>query len=185
MTWLRSSIGFIFTLLLIEFLDEFIFGVREAAWPMIKSDLNLTYIQVGLVLGVPGIISSIVEPFLGILADVWKRRSLILGGGVVVIGVEKVDDQFLAELSQLPAVKEATIAPTILGPQPAEGEEPKEVADSPAFPRVKIETEDSRDALVNVFTYLSERDISVRSLEILESNLENVFLHLTGKKLRE
>jgi FSR family fosmidomycin resistance protein-like MFS transporter len=83
MKWLRSSITLIFTLLLIEFLDEFIFGAREAAWPIIKSDLDLTYIQIGLVLGVPGIVSSIVEPFLGILGDVWKRRTLILGGGVV------------------------------------------------------------------------------------------------------
>ena len=70
-------------MLLIEFLDEFVFGAREAAWPIIRSELNLTYIQVGLVLGVPGIISSIVEPVLGILGDVWKRRTLILGGGVI------------------------------------------------------------------------------------------------------
>jgi hypothetical protein len=32
---------------------------------------------------------------------------------------------------------------------------------------------------------MNERDVPIRSLEILESNLENVFLHLTGKKLRE
>ena len=50
---------------------------------------------------------------------------------------------------------------------------------------VKIETENSRDALVNVITYLNENDVTLRSMEILESNLENVFLHLTGKKLRE
>jgi len=36
-----------------------------------------------------------------------------------------------------------------------------------------------------VVTYLNENDITLRSMEILESNLENVFLHLTGKKLRE
>ena len=83
MKWLRSSISLIFTLLLIEFLDEFVFGAREAAWPLIKSDLNLTYIQIGLILSIPGIISGIVEPFLGILGDVWKRRNLILGGGVI------------------------------------------------------------------------------------------------------
>ncbi len=83
MKWLRSSTSVIFTLLLIEFLDEFIFGAREAAWPIIKTDLNLTYIQIGLMLGIPGIFSSIVEPFLGILGDVWKRRSLILGGGLL------------------------------------------------------------------------------------------------------
>jgi len=83
MKWLRSSSSIILTLLLIEFLDEFVFGAREAAWPVIKHDLNLTYIQIGLVLGIPGIVSSIVEPILGILGDVWKRRTLILGGGVI------------------------------------------------------------------------------------------------------
>jgi MFS transporter, FSR family, fosmidomycin resistance protein len=32
---------------------------------------------------VPGVIAALVEPFLGILADVWRRRALIVGGGVV------------------------------------------------------------------------------------------------------
>jgi FSR family fosmidomycin resistance protein-like MFS transporter len=33
-------------------------------------------------LSVPGIIAAFIEPFLGILGDVWKRRLLILGGGI-------------------------------------------------------------------------------------------------------
>jgi len=82
MKWLRSSLAIILTLLLIEFLDEFVFGAREASWPFIRDDLRLSYLQVGLVLGVPGIVSSVVEPIIGILGDVWKRRSLILGGGI-------------------------------------------------------------------------------------------------------
>jgi FSR family fosmidomycin resistance protein-like MFS transporter len=69
--------------LLIEFLDELVFGVTEAAWPLIRSDLALSYTQIGILLAVPGLFSSIVEPFLGILGDVWKRRALILGGGVL------------------------------------------------------------------------------------------------------
>ena len=68
--------------LLIEFLDELVFGVNEAAWPLISSDLSLNYFQIGLLLSVPGIISAVIEPFLGILGDVWKRRLLILGGGI-------------------------------------------------------------------------------------------------------
>jgi FSR family fosmidomycin resistance protein-like MFS transporter len=83
MKWFRFSPTIILTLLLIEFLDEFVFGAREAAWPLIRSDLDLTYLQIGLVLGIPGIVSSVVEPFIGILGDIWKRRSLILGGGVI------------------------------------------------------------------------------------------------------
>ena len=42
---------FIFIFLVIEFLDEFIFGAREAAWPLIRDDLGLTYAQIGLLLG--------------------------------------------------------------------------------------------------------------------------------------
>jgi MFS transporter, FSR family, fosmidomycin resistance protein len=68
--------------LLIEFLDELVFGVNEAAWPLIRTDLALSYLQIGLLLSVPGIVSAIIEPFLGILGDVWKRRLLILGGGI-------------------------------------------------------------------------------------------------------
>ncbi len=71
-----------FPLLLIEFLDELVFGVNEAAWPLIRTDLQLNYLQIGLLLSIPGIVSAIIEPFLGILGDVWKRRLLILGGGI-------------------------------------------------------------------------------------------------------
>jgi FSR family fosmidomycin resistance protein-like MFS transporter len=68
--------------LLIEFVDELIFGVTEAAWPLIRTELQLNYIQIGLALSLPGIIGNIIEPFLGILGDVWKRRLIILGGGI-------------------------------------------------------------------------------------------------------
>ena len=71
-----------FPFLLIEFLDELVFGVNQAAWPLIRTDLSLSYLQIGLLLSVPGIVSATLEPFLGILGDVWKRRLLILGGGI-------------------------------------------------------------------------------------------------------
>src|SRR5829696_8884134 len=83
---LRHLSFFVLTLLVIEFLDEFVFGVREAAWPLIRDDLGLDYAQVGILLGLPNIVSSIVEPFLGILGDVWRRRVLVLGG-VVAFGL--------------------------------------------------------------------------------------------------
>nr|WP_275124852.1 MFS transporter [Aggregatilinea lenta] len=59
-----------------------VFGARETAWPLIRTDFNLTYIQIGVLLSVPGLFSSVVEPALGILSDLWRRRVLILGGGV-------------------------------------------------------------------------------------------------------
>ena len=81
--WLRGTVIFVFTLLAIEFLDELVFGAREAAWPLIRNDLGLSYAQIGLLLGVPNLVAAFIEPVLGILGDVWKRWLLIVGGGVL------------------------------------------------------------------------------------------------------
>lgn len=72
-----------FIYLLIEFIDELVFGVGEIALPFIRDDLQLSYTQIGLLLSLPGIIAAFIEPFIGILGDVWKRRWLILAGGVL------------------------------------------------------------------------------------------------------
>jgi FSR family fosmidomycin resistance protein-like MFS transporter len=79
----RGLSVFVLTLLAIEFLDEFVFGAQETAWPLIRTDLGLSYAQVGMLLGLPGLVGNLVEPVIGILGDVWRRRFLILGGGVV------------------------------------------------------------------------------------------------------
>jgi MFS transporter, FSR family, fosmidomycin resistance protein len=79
---MRGASVFVFTLLAIELLDELVFGTREAAWPLIRDDLALNYAQIGLLLGIPGLLANFIEPIFGILADVGKRRVLILGGGV-------------------------------------------------------------------------------------------------------
>lgn len=69
--------------LIIEFLDELVFGVGQVAWPLLRDDLRLTYTQIGLLLSLPGIIASLIEPFIGVLGDVWRRRVMIMGGGLV------------------------------------------------------------------------------------------------------
>jgi FSR family fosmidomycin resistance protein-like MFS transporter len=68
--------------LLIEFCDELVYGAREAAWPLIRGDLGLSYAQIGLALSLPGLASILIEPLLGILGDTGRRRALVLGGGV-------------------------------------------------------------------------------------------------------
>lgn len=130
---------------------------------------------------------AIVDQGQVIAMDTVENLVSILGGGVVQLGLDKVDDKLLGDLSALPGVKAASIMPQPTAPPPTEGEEPSEVETvTKAGPTlVKIETEDSNEALVSVIAYLHEHDKPVRSLEILESNLESVFLHLTGKKLRE
>ncbi len=73
---------FLIVILSIEFLDELAFGLREAAWPLIRAELRLTYMQIGLLISLPQLFSSLVEPVLGILGDIGSRRALILGGGI-------------------------------------------------------------------------------------------------------
>jgi FSR family fosmidomycin resistance protein-like MFS transporter len=48
--------------------------------------LGLSYAQIGLLLSLPNLASSFVEPILGILADIRSRHKLILGGGIVFAG---------------------------------------------------------------------------------------------------
>lgn len=121
-----------------------------------------------------------------IALDTIKNLVAMLAG-VIHVGLRQVDEALLAELAALPAVRQATVAPQPVPPPPAEGEQPKEsdLEASSGYTIVKIEAEDSQRALVNVIAFLNEGDIPLASLQVLEPNLENVFLHLTGKKLRE
>lgn len=121
-----------------------------------------------------------------IAMDTVKNLIGILGGGMIYIGLEQVDDALLEQISQLPAVKEAILSPPPVLPPLAEGEEPQSDVE-PVMPNpiVKIVAQNSQEAVVNVISFLNEQDRPLTSLEILEPNLESVFLHLTGKKLRE
>lgn len=84
---LRGAGAFVITLLVIEFIDELLFGIRETSWPIIRADLDLTYAQIGLLIGVPSIFATVIELFMGLLADRpgWRTR-LILGGAVAFGG---------------------------------------------------------------------------------------------------
>lgn len=78
----RGPAFFMLTFLAIEFLDEFIFGAHEAAWPVIRTDLGLTYEQIGLLMSLPRIVGSLIEPALAVLADLGWRRRIVLAGGI-------------------------------------------------------------------------------------------------------
>jgi FSR family fosmidomycin resistance protein-like MFS transporter len=79
---LRQGALFMGVILLIELFDEIVYGAREAAWPLIRDDLGLNYVQIGLLIGIPGLLASFIEPFIGIYGDMGYRRRLILGGGL-------------------------------------------------------------------------------------------------------
>ena len=102
-----------------------------------------------------------------------------LGGGVIQVGLDDGSGQPLGaseqeegggriaqvveQIGALPSVKAATVT---------DG-------------RLKVEANRAQEALMGVLELTNELDVRITMLEILEPNLEGVFLHLTGKKLRE
>ena len=115
-----------------------------------------------------------------IALDTIKNLVAMLGGGIIQVGLKQVDDELINQMSKLPAVKNAFLVEAS-----PDGKEAPSEETAPESKMVKIEATNSQQAIVNVLGLLNERDILITSLDILEPNLESVFLHLTGKKLRE
>jgi ABC-2 type transport system ATP-binding protein len=93
-------------------------------------------------------------------------RKLIadLGGGIIHLGVANgVADGVLEQIQSLPMVKTATRF---------DG-------------KVEIETVRAQEALIRLLELFNRTDTNITALQVLEPNLETVFLHLTGKQLRE
>ncbi len=87
-----------------------------------------------------------------------------LGGGIIQMGLLNGKAALVAgQARQLPAIKSI---------RQLDG-------------RIEIETHRAQEALVGVLDVANRLDATVTSLQILEPNLETVFLHLTGKKLRD
>jgi len=78
----RRMTLFMVVLLVIEFVDEFVFGLVNAAMPFIRDDLSMNYDQVGLLFTIPSLIATFIEMFFGIWGDGAGRRWLIIGGGI-------------------------------------------------------------------------------------------------------
>jgi FSR family fosmidomycin resistance protein-like MFS transporter len=81
---LRGLRAPVIALLAIELLDELVFGAREAAWPAIRDELDLSYVQIGLLLSVPTYSSAVLEPVFGVLGDSRRRRAVVVGGGIAM-----------------------------------------------------------------------------------------------------
>jgi FSR family fosmidomycin resistance protein-like MFS transporter len=82
---LRRLISLALIFFLVEFFDELHYGIQSAALPSIRTDLALTYAQVGLLLGLPKIINTLVEPLIMLLGDSSLRKRLVVGGGLVIV----------------------------------------------------------------------------------------------------
>jgi MFS transporter, FSR family, fosmidomycin resistance protein len=82
LSFARGLRAAVVTLLAIELFDELVFGSREAAWPLIRADLDLSYAEVGLLLSVPMYAGIAMEPLFGLLGDTRWRRAVVGGGGI-------------------------------------------------------------------------------------------------------
>jgi MFS transporter, FSR family, fosmidomycin resistance protein len=94
-------------LLAVEVLDELVFGAREAAWPLIRRDLELSYAEVGLLLGVSAYAGTLLEPAVGLLGDTRWRRAAVATGGVafsLALGLVALSDSFWPLLVALVAL---------------------------------------------------------------------------------
>jgi ABC-2 type transport system ATP-binding protein len=88
----------------------------------------------------------------------------MIGGGIIYAGLAEISlETLLPTFQSLPHVRQV-------------------VADDG---RLKIETSDSSLALLELIELCKVRHISIVSLEMLQPNLEGLFLHLTGKKIRD
>lgn len=78
----RRTRWLVYTFLFIELIDEIVDGLTGAAWPLIRTDLDLNYAEIGLALTIPRIVAQLVEPPIGLLGDIWHRFALIALGGL-------------------------------------------------------------------------------------------------------
>ncbi len=57
-----------------------IYGLQGAILPNLKTDLALSYTEIGLLFTVPGILSLVSDPIIGLLGDTRHRRGVVVGG---------------------------------------------------------------------------------------------------------
>jgi ABC-2 type transport system ATP-binding protein len=95
--------------------------------------------------------------------DTTRALINLLGGGVIYVGLPPDAAEAL-----LPAVR---ALPHVHSASAQDG-------------RMKLETSDAKLALLALIELCNAHNAAILSLEVLEPNLESVFLHLTGKRLR-
>jgi ABC-2 type transport system ATP-binding protein len=87
-----------------------------------------------------------------------------LGGSIIRLGLpETTTEMFIAQVKRLPAVKDVSRQDSILS----------------------VQAHHAQEALIQIIQLFNTAKVTITSLEVLEPNLESVFLHLTGRKLRD
>ena len=107
--------------------------------------------------------------------DTPKNLIGMLGGGLIQIGLEREDEELRKAVTGLSEVRSASYIPQL---------EVEEGMSTKAMLKVEARTH-ANAALVQLIQLFNQKDAQMLSLETLEPNLETVFLHLTGKSLRQ
>jgi ABC-2 type transport system ATP-binding protein len=107
--------------------------------------------------------------------DTPKNLIGMLGGGLIQVGLAQVSEALRNAVAGLSEVRSATYLPAA---ETSEG--------APTRAVLKVEARQHvNQSLVQLIEFFNQQDVPILSLETLEPNLETVFLHLTGKSLRQ
>jgi ABC-2 type transport system ATP-binding protein len=107
---------------------------------------------------------AIVDEGLIIALDTPRKLTADLGGGIIHLGVANgMADGVLERIQALPEIQVVT---RLNG-------------------RIEIQANHAQEGLIHLLELFSQTDTDITALEVLEPNLETVFLHLTGKRLRD
>jgi ABC-2 type transport system ATP-binding protein len=117
-----------------------------------------------------------------IALDTPRRLIDRLGGGIIRLGVAAQDETVRQGVAALPSVSAASWASVPAAAEPT-SDSVKPQGSGRAV--LVVEAREASDALVQVINYFNQRSTQILSLEVLEPNLETVFLQLTGKSLRD
>ncbi len=110
-----------------------------------------------------------------IALDTPKNLIGMLGGGIIHIGMAREDEELRQAVAGLSAVRSAVFLPSA---ETADGQTVWSV--------LKVQARQlATEALVLLIGMFNQKNAQILSLETLEPNLETVFLHLTGKSLRQ
>ena len=82
---LKTDVKVIFTLTLVHFIGDFYGSFVTPLLPVFVQKFSLNLTQVGLITGISRILSFIVQPSVGYIADHYKTRSFVLGGPLLAI----------------------------------------------------------------------------------------------------
>jgi ABC-2 type transport system ATP-binding protein len=110
-----------------------------------------------------------------IAMDTPKNLIGMLGGGIIHVGMARVSDDIQKAVAGLGEVRSAAFLP-------------QEMTEEGKAFRVILKVEARQhvnSALVQLIELFNKKNTQILSLETLEPNLETVFLHLTGKSLRQ